>query len=400
MMYRHNDATVSSYFTYTPLSGAALINVILAWSVTFILACFLTFYLVHPEYELFFFGQRQINTISASGAFFPESIVFTAGLHVLSVLTTLFFTAVYTAYQAKIEDLSSADFSDDDDDAYDYGVEGLDNGPIERTNAGRENKVNGNGDGQLEAAARGSRTGNRYGGARRPGSPVGSPIGLNMAGIPTSRSQAQTPSVTFAMDIESSPGSSGGRRATFPTSSRSASPPSSSRRQAEMAAAQSPLSISIPREPRRRRWRRRRRRDGCCAYPNSKHQLNRWNDICWYIGMISTLFLFFTGSISLLIDYSYPHLVCAFIMFISVVLHILLFYWKVNRFFLERDVERLPDEVVGAQLDYCEIRQKIAVFLTLPVNLAAVVVGGVLYLGYFSDSYYVEVSTDHCRCRS
>lgn len=84
-------------------SGKVIINFILIWSIVFIPICFALFYSLHKYAETTAFNHNQIATISSTGMYPPEQIIFTYGIHVLGVLTASFFTTIYTFLEYKIE---------------------------------------------------------------------------------------------------------------------------------------------------------------------------------------------------------------------------------------------------------------------------------------------------------
>lgn len=88
------------------LSSPVLMYAIVAVPSFFVPICLILFYTRHAATEYTFYGIRQIPTLSKTGALAPESIVFTYGLHLESVLLALAFLLKYHKNRLKIVQLS------------------------------------------------------------------------------------------------------------------------------------------------------------------------------------------------------------------------------------------------------------------------------------------------------
>lgn len=71
----------------------------------------------------------------------------------------------------------------------------------------------------------------------------------------------------------------------------------------------------------------------CMLKSNIKHKssLKKWNLRCWYIGMLSAVCMFLTGSVPLSISI-FIHSTVAFIMFVCAVIHMFFFYNNISRY--------------------------------------------------------------------
>jgi hypothetical protein len=88
------------------VSSPVLMYAIVVVPSLFVPICFILFYTRHAATEYTFYGIRQIPTLSKTGALAPESIVFTYGLHLESVLLAAAFLLQYHKNSIKIVELS------------------------------------------------------------------------------------------------------------------------------------------------------------------------------------------------------------------------------------------------------------------------------------------------------
>lgn len=88
------------------LSSPVLMYAIVAVPSFFVPTCLILFYTRHAATEYTFYGIRQIPTLSKTGALAPESIVFTYGLHLESVLLAAAFLLKYHKNRLRIVQLS------------------------------------------------------------------------------------------------------------------------------------------------------------------------------------------------------------------------------------------------------------------------------------------------------
>lgn len=109
----------------TLITGSALVKACILWPMIFVPTCFILFFSIHSRFGFETDGIKQIPTLSVTGMFAPESIIFTYGLHLESVLLSFFFVTVYAAYRKRIcslplsatnYDIESDEKRNDDDD--------------------------------------------------------------------------------------------------------------------------------------------------------------------------------------------------------------------------------------------------------------------------------------------
>jgi len=87
------------------LSSPVIMYAIVAVPSIFLSICFILFYTRHAATEYTIYGIRQIPTLSKTGALAPESIIFTFGLHLESILLATAFLLKYHKNRIKIVQL-------------------------------------------------------------------------------------------------------------------------------------------------------------------------------------------------------------------------------------------------------------------------------------------------------
>lgn len=100
-MKMHNGS-----FVVAPFFGTNTVHFLLLWLLAIFFTCFVLFFTLHPHTGYIVHGERQIPTLSMTGAYYPGSIIFTLGLHVAAVYVAYVFTAVYVAYEGKFDDIA------------------------------------------------------------------------------------------------------------------------------------------------------------------------------------------------------------------------------------------------------------------------------------------------------
>jgi hypothetical protein len=80
-----------------------LVGLFVVWPFAFCACTFSIFFALHADEMYLVEGVRQIPTISLSGAFMPESIFLTLGLHVQAALFILLLNSIYHVYSVKCD---------------------------------------------------------------------------------------------------------------------------------------------------------------------------------------------------------------------------------------------------------------------------------------------------------
>lgn len=99
--------------------------------------------------------------------------------------------------------------------------------------------------------------------------------------------------------------------------------------------------------------------------------MHMWNMVTLILGLVCCVAMSLVGSVTLAVNV-YLHNVCAFVMFFTGVLHMLLFYTKIA-WYLEERRHRL-------------LVYKSLLFICIPFNLLIAIIAGSLYLRCSSDS--------------
>lgn len=106
-----SDNYLSGYESYILVRNNTLIYSIIIIPIIFIPICFILIYTLHSKTLYSYNGVTQIPSISKSGAIVPESIVFTYGLHLESILLAILFVLLHHKYYFKIINMNDDHYS-------------------------------------------------------------------------------------------------------------------------------------------------------------------------------------------------------------------------------------------------------------------------------------------------
>lgn len=84
-------------------NGNAILNYIWAVNIVTFSITFSLFFGYHSNERFVFYDVEQIPTLSLTGAYMPEQLVLTSGLHILAFISLYFFCVVWRVYNFKIQ---------------------------------------------------------------------------------------------------------------------------------------------------------------------------------------------------------------------------------------------------------------------------------------------------------